>query len=157
MKRLLLLLLLPVLSMGTLQAQDKHPDPEKMKAKKIAFITTNLDLTPEEAEKFWPVYNQTEDEFKALHEAHIKARPDKKLSEMTDKEVEALIDEGLDFQQKELDLRKKYNEKFKQVLPIKKVAKLLHLEHEFRRKMDHPGGPKGKQGPPPGGHTPPHR
>jgi hypothetical protein len=31
---------------------------EKIQALKIAFITQKLKLTPAEAEKFWPVYNQ---------------------------------------------------------------------------------------------------
>lgn len=156
MKKITLLLLILGISMGQLRAQEKQPSPEKMKAKKIAFITTNLDLTPAEAEKFWPVYNQAEEEFETLHKEHRKMRPDKKISEMSDAEVEKLIDEGLEFQQKELDLRKKYHEKFKQVLPVKKVAQLLHLEHEFRKQQDkkgsHPGPPPGGQGPPP-----PHR
>lgn len=155
MKKITFLFLVLGISMGQLRAQEKHPSPEKMKAKKIAFITTNLDLTPEEAEKFWPVYNQAEEEFQTLHKEHRQARPEKKISDMSDAEVEKLIDEGLEFQQKELNLRKKFHEKFKQVLPVKKVAQLLHLEHEFRKQQDkkgeHPGPPPGGHGPPPPG------
>ena len=34
---------------------------EKLTAYKIAFFTKNLNLTPAEAEKFWPIYNQLEE------------------------------------------------------------------------------------------------
>ena len=58
----------------------------------------------------------------------------KKISEMSDTEVEKLLDSGLEIQQKELDIRKKYLVKFKEVLSIKKVAKLTRIEHEFRKR-----------------------
>ena len=58
----------------------------------------------------------------------------KKISEMSDAEVEKILDTGLKIQQKELEIRKKYLVKFKEVLPIKKVAKLTRIEHEFRKR-----------------------
>lgn len=154
MKYITLTLLILGMSFGS-SAQEKEKK-ENRKAKKIAFITQKLDLTPAEAEKFWPVYNEAETERIALRKEHKAAKPDKKISEMTDTEVETLIDKGLEMQQKELDLRKKYHAKFKEILPIKKVAKLIHLEHEFKKsqkqkKGDHPGPPHGGEGP----HGPP--
>ena len=43
---------------------------------KIAFITKQLYLTPKEAQKFWPVYNQFSNERKQLHHQHKKNRSD---------------------------------------------------------------------------------
>ena len=136
MKNVTLLLLILGISIGSFKAQGDAPQKkENRKARKIAFITSKLELTPVEAEKFWPVYNQAETEKKALKKEHKSAHPKKKISEMSDAEVEKLIDSGLEFQQKELDLRKKYHANFKEVLPIKKVAKLLRLEHEFKKQQ----------------------
>ncbi len=111
---------------------DKKDNIESMK---IAFLTTKLDLTPEEAQKFWPVYNQYNDK---LQELRKKRRQDereakKNFDELSDKEVEQAIDNDLAFRQKELDLQKEYNTKFKSVLPIKKVSKLYATEEQFKR------------------------
>ena len=47
--------------------------------------------------------------------------------------MEQAIDNDLAFRQKELDLQKEYNTKFKSVLPIKKVSKLYATEEQFKR------------------------
>ena len=105
------------------------------KAKRIAFISIKLELTVEEAEKFWPILNDMESELKVLRKQKNKNKPEKKkVSEMSDEEVDALMLAAFDNKQKELDIKRKYHEKFKSVIPVKKVAKLYHLEHEYRRK-----------------------
>jgi Spy/CpxP family protein refolding chaperone len=116
--------------------KEKHGEKrENIEAMKIAFITQKLSLTPEEAQQFWPVYNQYQDK---LQELRKKRRQDNKeakenFDEMTDKEVEQLVDAEIAFKQKETDLQKEYHAKFKSVLPIKKVAKLYHAEEQFKR------------------------
>lgn len=141
------------LAIGMVSAQDqkesKEDKAEKRKAEKIAFITTKLELTPDEAEKFWPIYNEFENKMMELHKERKQNKPKKKVSEMTDQELEELMQSHFSFEQKELDLKKEYHEKFKAVLPIKKVAQLYHLEMEFRRQQ-HKGGPKPPHPPAPG-------
>ncbi len=107
---------------------------ENIEAMKIAFITQKLDLTPEEAQQFWPIYNQYSDKTMELRK---KRRQDNRearqnFDELSDKEVEQLVNNDLAIRQKELDLQKEYNEKFKAVLPIKKVAKLYAAEEQFK-------------------------
>ena len=134
MKRITIAILILGMSFGSM-AQEKEAQRENRKAQKIAFISTKLELSVEEAEKFWPVYNASEAEFKRLKKEHKAAMGEKKkISEMSDTEVEKLLDTGLEIQQKELDIRKKYLVKFKEVLPMKKVAKLTRIEHEFRKR-----------------------
>ncbi len=126
--------------------QEKNDNIESMK---IAFLTTKLDLTPDEAQKFWPVYNQYSDK---LQELRKKRRQDereakKNFEDLTDKEVEQAIENDLAFRQKELDLQKEYNVKFKAVLPIKKVSRLYNAEEQFKKvlidKLRDTKGPKG--------------
>jgi DNA-binding MarR family transcriptional regulator len=114
------------------KAQERMEDIEAMK---VAFITKKLSLTPEEAQSFWPVYNAYSDKLKELRK---KRRQDMKtaqgnVDEMSDKEVEAAVDNEITFRQKELDLQKEYHAKFKTVLPIKKVAKLYSAEEQFKK------------------------
>jgi hypothetical protein len=116
------------------KAERQQEKKENIEALKVAFLTSKLELTPEEAQKFWPVYNQYQDK---LHELRKKRRQDEKeskknMEELSDKELEQNIDNDLATRQKELDLQKEYNTKFKGVLPIKKVAKLYAAEEQFK-------------------------
>ncbi|NLU37444.1 MAG: hypothetical protein GXX78_00980 [Bacteroidales bacterium] len=116
-------------------AQPDNPfDYEKFKAKKIAYITEAINLTPAEAEKFWPVYNEFEQKkFALMIERH-------KMELMLDKNSENLNDEKyIELSRKfsaqqslEGDLFKEYNEKFLKLLPPKKVVRLYVAEMNFK-------------------------
>ena len=116
---------------------------KQIEARKVAFITSELNLSPEEAQIFWPVYNQAQAERKALREKYktmrdIKVKegePKKTLDTMTDKELEEKMEYMMVHEQAELDLKKKYLNKYKEVLPIKKVAKLYQAEMKFKKRL----------------------
>ena len=104
---------------------------------KIAFLTRRLNLTPEEAKKFWPVYNQFSEELKSVRETRNKAGRDVKdnFQQMTDKEIEKVVDSEISYRQQELDILKKYNAQFKQTLPMRKVALLYRAEDDFKKEL----------------------
>jgi Spy/CpxP family protein refolding chaperone len=110
---------------------------EKVEAMRIAFLTNKLDLTPEEAQKFWPVYNEFQKKREELHKKHREEEKQmrSKIDSLSDKQVEAMVDAEMAFRQKNLDLEKEYHAKFKSVLPIKKVAKLYRAEEQFARHL----------------------
>lgn len=132
---------------GIAQTGDGQTRKEQKEAQRIAFLTERLDLTPDEAEKFWPVYREYK---KAQVDLRRTEKPKRqgKVAEMSDDELEKLLDAMIDFKQKELDLKKKYHGKFKEILPIKKVAKLYHAEEQFKKVKPRPGGSNssGKEG-----------
>lgn len=110
---------------------------EKIESMKIGFITDRLDLTPEEAKTFWPVYNQYQKELDDLRKKRRDERRDAKqeFENLNDKEVEKVVDGEIAFRQSELDIQKKFHGQFKQVLPIKKVAQLYRSEEDFKREL----------------------
>ena len=114
-----------------------RPPRERVEAMKVGFITQRLNLSPEEAKVFWPVYNKYRDELENLRKSHRDNLVDAKMNidELPDKEVEKTVDAELIFRQNELDLLKKYHAQFKQVLPIKKVAMLYRAEEDFKREL----------------------
>ena len=129
------------------------PKKEKVEAMRIAFLTNKLDLSPDEAQKFWPVYN----EFQKKREEHKNMKDN--IDSLSDKQVEAIVDGEMAFRQKNLDLEKEYHAKFKSVLPIKKVAKLYHAEEMFTHHLLEQISEQGKKGAPGGkkkGMPPPH-
>ena len=114
----------------------KKPNKEKIKAMKVGYITEKLDLTSDEAQQFWPIYNEFDAKMDGIHKSIRKTRkPSKSLDEMTDGEVEKMINAHDDLRQKELDTHKEYHLKFKAVLPIKKVAKLYKADQGFKRDL----------------------
>lgn len=126
----LLLLLFPV----TVFAQDRK---DKIETMHIAYLSQKLNLTPEEAEKFWPIYN----EYKADQDKLRKQRMDNVqavikaggVDNMSDADVQKLIADETDLETHQLDLRKEYITKFQQAIPIRKVAKFFIAEDEFKR------------------------
>lgn len=135
----LVLMLLGIGMMATVSAQEPEKKgeshKEKMEAAKIGFITKELQLTPEEAQKFWPVYNQREAELDEVKKAMRKIHHDKKIEEMSDAEVDKSMEDLMLLRQRELDIEKKYHTEFKKVLPVKKVAQLYHAEMKFRHEV----------------------
>lgn len=101
----------------------------KMQSQKIAFITQKLDLTPTEAQSFWPNYNEYQDQLKQLRD---QKREDLNSEDLSDQNANAFLDNIFKIEQKELDLKEEYFAKFKSSLPIKKVAKLFIIEKQFR-------------------------
>lgn len=116
----------------------KHEDRwEKYRSEKIAFLTTNLELTPAEAQRFWPVYNQLEKE--RWESQKFRREMEEKVLEaeesMPDPKIKELTREFAGSMRKEADMLASYNEKFLEILPPRKVLKLYKSENEFRMYM----------------------
>lgn len=120
------------------QDRDSHEERmEKYRAEKVSFLTTRLDFTPAEAEKFWPIYNQMEKERWEAQKSRRDLENKVKEAEETlsDNDVIKLTREFSGSMQKEGALLTNYNEKLLKVLPPKKVLKLYKTENEFRMYM----------------------
>lgn len=139
MKRFALMAVIALLSFSSAHAQsEKHNNwHQKMMSEKIAFITMRLDLTPEEAQVFWPVYNQiSKEKFelqKQVRTAYMELK--KALNEDTtsEKEINKLLDKYLEAKLAVEMSGKGEADKYRKVLPGKKVAKLYIAEESFRR------------------------
>ena len=104
-----LMLSLPVLSQPPMQRKGGA-----LEAMKIAFITKRLELSPEEAEKFWPIYYKYAAEVRQVYFAY---RDDKD---------EIKLDESL------LNIRKKYNPEFARALSSPaRVNDFFRAEKDF--------------------------
>ncbi len=155
MKRVLFIAITSLLFFfnGAAQGQDQSHEArwEKIKAEKVAFLTTQLSLSPAEAQKFWPIYNEMEqqrwDAQKARRDLENKVREaEESLSES---EIVKLTRDFAGSMAKEGALMAGYNEKLLKVLPAKKVLKLYKAENEFRMNMirKYRDGDKGDKGP----------
>ena len=135
---------------GTVEAQERRNEDWKQKfmSEKIAFLTSEMQITPEEAQVFWPVYNASWETRDKYHRQVISTYRELEKAIEEQKSVKEL-DELLTAYLKALDgkegLEQELCEKFKQVLPAEKVAKLYVVEEKFRReqinKLHSPKGP----------------
>ncbi|MGQ9863804.1 MAG: hypothetical protein ACUVRD_04900 [Bacteroidia bacterium] len=102
---------------------------ERLASLRIGIITEALDLTPEEAQRFWPLYNQMQQELRQL-QTSIK-REDLKWGSYSSEQLDSIAKIHLGRLQKEYELRMRYHDKFKQVLPMRKVIRLYWVEANF--------------------------
>lgn len=105
---------------------------ERIQSYRIAVYTEVLQLTPEEAQNFWPLYNEYTDKREAMQR---ELRGGRQIDGMSDTEVETYIQKFYDVRQRELDLEKELGQKLRKVLPARKIAKLPMAEREFREAL----------------------
>ncbi|MEY4628196.1 MAG: hypothetical protein RLZZ595_522 [Bacteroidota bacterium] len=103
-----------------LQAQPQRPDRDarvaelkKIQAMELAFITKELNLNPNEAQKFWPIFNQYRNDLKQAAQGKN-------------------YNDNLERQQKMLDVRKKYRDDFTKVVSQERANKVFGAEDEFK-------------------------
>ena len=112
---------------------------EQVKSLKVAFITSELGLTPEESTKFWPLYNAFEDKQRDLRKQRVTKfldrRDDSQINKMTDKEASALLAQMEENEDEMYQSRKRFITSLKSVLPAIKIIKLKKAEEDFNRKL----------------------
>ena len=103
----------------TVSAQDDH----RVENVKKDFITKELQLTSQEADAFFPIYNE-----------YAQKRKDVRRSQREEmrESGESSVDKMLDKEQDMVDLKKEYLEKFRKVLPERKVVQLMEAESKFK-------------------------
>ncbi|OFX27335.1 MAG: hypothetical protein A2041_08925 [Bacteroidetes bacterium GWA2_31_9b] len=116
------------------EVQSKSDKEQIIKAQKIAFFTEKIGLTPVEAEKFWPVYNN----YWEIKNKIIAERKDKMTffsqnsDKMSQSEMIKYADQYINFETQLADLLNEYHIKFKKILPIEKVMKIYVADYEFK-------------------------
>lgn len=124
---------------------------KRIEAAKIALITERLELTPSQAEKFWPVYNEFTDKRRELRRSFEAQRKQMNENDLTEEEHKALINEGLSLKQDELNLEKEYAERFMNIISAEQILALHNAEQEFKRmllrRVQHNQNRQNRQGP----------
>jgi hypothetical protein len=115
MKKCILILSLLFNSLSALYAQDgdDQAKQDKIRPLYVAYVTKQLNLTPDEAQKFWPVHTQFENDIKGVN---------KDLPE-------------LQKQQAYLDVKKKYQDNFNRIIGPGRCDRFFRMDGEFKRKL----------------------
>lgn len=128
-KLLLALIMLVTLNVN---AQKDHDKVEKViEAKKIGYLTEKLDLSPKEAEVFWPIYNSYSDKMKSYKQEKFRRNEKEDANVNAEQALKDLINN----EKNVVTLKEEYVDKFKQAIGADKTLKLFSAEGEFKREI----------------------
>jgi hypothetical protein len=108
---------------------------KKIESARIALITERLELTPEQAEKFWPLYREYVAKRQDLRREFLDARKAVDEKQMTDAESKRLLDKGLELKERQLTLDKLYSERLSTVITTRQILQLRKAEDDFREML----------------------
>lgn len=93
----------------------------KVESIKVAYLSEKLNLDPKTAERFWPVYNQYDDE---MHNA---------INDLKRGNDSRSADQILDREQRTIDIKRKYSAQFLKVISNDQLGRLFQSEKEFNQ------------------------
>lgn len=140
MKKTLIVLFTILLAfVGNAQKKGGH-NFEKIKSLKISYITEELNLTPEVAEQFWPVYNQYEKESHKLRSLGVKNIKEEikktgSIEELSDKKATELAKEFVNISEKHAANKRAYFKELGSILTPQQLLQLQFAEIEFNYKV----------------------
>jgi hypothetical protein len=136
MKRGLLILAVS-LAIPLLRLNAQNPNLEKFSTYKIGFFTKKINFSSQEAEKFWPVYNDYQKQKNLIQRERIMLMrdynqnqsmlDDNQLTEMGDKLIKYISDEA--------SLSVAFHKKIKEILPPAKVIKYYQAENQYKMQL----------------------
>ena len=133
MKRAGIVLVLFIFSFGAF-AQNREA-MKKIESARIALITERLGLSPEQAEKFWPVYRQYNLERREIRQEFREARNGLDIKNLTEEESQMLVQKSLEMKQKELNLEKEYSGRLAKVISTQQLFRLKNAEKDFQQML----------------------
>jgi hypothetical protein len=108
---------------------------KKVEAARIALITERLELSPEQAEKFWPLYREYVAKRQDLRREYVDARKEANREQMSEEESKKLLNKGLELKERQLALDKLYSERFNSVITTRQILQLRKAEEDFRQML----------------------
>jgi len=133
MKRLIFIGLLLAINFGVYAQSGSARD--KIESARIALITDRLGLTPDQAEKFWPIYNAYRKELTGLRNEYETARRQVDPQTASEKEKRELLNLGLQLKERKVQLERDYSDRLLKVISTAQIMSLRKAEDDFRRML----------------------
>jgi hypothetical protein len=133
----ILIMVFSNVSLAAQHQQGMQDGRERIEAAKTAFLTRKMQLTKEEAREFWPIFDAYQEKMKDVRDdrnENIVKGPGE-LNDMTDEQINEMIDTRLNNAEKAIALRKQLIEELREILPPAKIAMFLQAEHQFNREL----------------------
>lgn len=141
MRKVAICIVLLLLSLGgTLHAQNgndslRQAKIEELKKLRRDLYTQKLSLTKDEADKFFPIFDEYELKLREAKKEFHKKWKDKKPEDLTEEEAKQYLSDATQLRETELNLFKTYSEKLKSAIPVKKIILLPRVTKEVQREL----------------------
>jgi biopolymer transport protein ExbB/TolQ len=132
MKKFPIIFLLTILSVSVLAQRNRQVDKEKLEAARVAFITNRLSLSPEQAEKFWPLFNEFQDKRNGMMR-ELRGISKKGEEDISNSQARELIKKRFDIQENLLAAEKVFLSKIANELSHVQALKLNEVNRDFTR------------------------
>lgn len=135
-KLLILCMLMGGLGISRITAQKNRL--ELIKEEKMIFINEYCKFTDDEAKKFWPLHDEMQDKLKEIKRSmrrELRDIKDKGVDNVSETDLKKAMDNRKGYEQKQLDVKWEYNDKFVAIVGVKKTAKFYEGEIAFRKKL----------------------
>ena len=129
-----LLILTVVLMVPLIRLTAQNPNLEKFSTYKIGFFTKKLNLTSQEAEKFWPVYNDYQKQKNLIQREKVLLMRDFNQNEslLDDSQLTVIGEKLIKYISDESSLAVTFHKKLKEVLPPAKVIRYYQAENQYK-------------------------
>ena len=131
MKKVIAISLLLIMTM-MVNAQDKRFSPEKFEADLKAYITKEASLTPQEADKVYPVFRELREKQRVIYDKMRKLGMNKPVGDEACKQAIVEYDK-LNLELRQLDVD--YHKKMIKMVSASKVYEIMQAENRFHRQM----------------------
>lgn len=134
MKTFIITLFLAASLLGS--AQGPSPQAmEKIEAARIALISERLALSPEQAEKFWPIYREFGNKRKEISREFNQARRQFDPNFASDEENKKMLEMATQVKERQLTLEKEYSQRILNVITTRQLNNLRKAENDFKEML----------------------
>ncbi|MFY0652056.1 MAG: hypothetical protein JXQ96_08495 [Cyclobacteriaceae bacterium] len=131
--RLFQILVLALLLMGAVDTHAQSGDAmRKLNAAKIGLITERLGLSPQQAEKFWPVYQEYAQKKREIKASLIEVKNGYNRETATEEDTRRAIKRGREIKQRKLDLEQEYSDRMLEIIDGRQLMSLQRAEDDFK-------------------------
>ena len=128
--------LLMLATVCSIQAQHMNKMHERVKAQKIAFITERLNLTAEEAQEFWPIYNTFEDQLENLRKNDMREiRQTMRRDDLSEEEAKKTLDKLMSIEDQVHSAKQQLVKDLKGIISPQKIIALKAAEDAFKKRL----------------------
>ncbi|MCQ2974157.1 MAG: hypothetical protein MJ211_05035 [Bacteroidales bacterium] len=142
MKKIILFIIFALSTITTFaQNQDNNGNnsweqkKKQFKADKIAYLSSAMNFTVEEAQKFWPIYNKYDALFDKLYMTRRCRYNPCKVNEIPDNECIAILNDLRKYNSEELEIQQKYEDELRKSFSAKFILRYYNAENDFKKNV----------------------
>jgi len=115
------------------QAQKQNSAQSKLESARIALITERLNLTPPQAQQFWPIYNEYAQQRRNIQLELRNSRHGMDMKNLSEEQSRKLLNAKISGRQRQLNLDSKYSDRLRRVISDRQILALGRAEDDFRQ------------------------